>query len=333
MFVPSVTWPDWAIGVGQSAGSSWYHAKPFEVGALAELLRRSINARREAGSVEAETDALMDDFSRSGLVGRSPAMGVVYKLIAHAARSDATVLITGESGTGKELAARAVHGLSSRVNHPFVAVNCSGLTDTLLEAELFGHSRGAYTGAEKARPGYIRAADHGTLLLDEISDLPLAIQAKLLRVLEDSQVTPLGESLPVRVHIRVIAAGQKPLSELVSAGKFRGDLFARLNGLELCLPALRERREEIPFIFGAVLRVVDDNFVLVEGANRVRKHQKPNPMKGTTGGIVDKEMPIHVSNIAIFNAATGKADRVGVKTLADGKRVRVYKSSGEEIKA
>lgn len=169
------------------------------------------------------------------------------------APSDIPLILQGETGTGKEVLARFIHDQSGRPGN-FVAVNCAALPESLAEAELFGHSRGAYTGAEKARPGYIRAADHGTLLLDEISDLPLAIQAKLLRVLEDSQVTPLGESLPVRVHIRVIAAGQKPLSELVSAGKFRGDLFARLNGLELRLPALRERREEIPFIFGAVLR-------------------------------------------------------------------------------
>lgn len=169
------------------------------------------------------------------------------------APSDIPLILQGETGTGKEVLARFIHEQSGRPGN-FVAVNCAALPESLAEAELFGHSRGAYTGAEKARPGHIRSADHGTLLLDEISDLPLAIQAKLLRVLEDSQVTPLGESQPVRVHIRVIAAGQKQLAELVSAGKFRGDLFARLNGLELRLPALRERREEIPFIFGAVLR-------------------------------------------------------------------------------
>lgn len=169
------------------------------------------------------------------------------------AYSDLPLILRGESGTGKEMLARFIHERSGRTG-PFVGVNCAALPESLAEAELFGHSRGAFTGADKARPGYIRAANGGTLLLDEISDLPLAIQAKLLRVLEDSAVTPLGESHPVRVDLRVIAAGQKSLAALVRTGQFRGDLYARLNGLELALPPLRARREEVPYIFGAVLR-------------------------------------------------------------------------------
>lgn len=172
---------------------------------------------------------------------------------AQVAPSDLPLILRGESGTGKEMLARFIHERSQRTG-PFVAVNCAALPESLAEAELFGHSRGAFTGADRARPGYIRSSDGGTLLLDEISDLPLAIQAKLLRVIEDRTVTPLGESRPVGVDLRVIAAGQKSLSTLVSSGKFRGDLYARLNGLEIALPALRERREEIPYIFGAVLR-------------------------------------------------------------------------------
>lgn len=177
----------------------------------------------------------------------------VLRYAEQIAPSDIPLLLQGETGTGKEVLARFIHEQSGR-SGSFVAVNCAALPESLAEAELFGHSRGAFTGADRSRPGYLRAADNGTLLLDEISDLPLPIQAKLLRVLEDSQVTPLGESHPIRVNVRVIAAGQKHLSELVDAGKFRGDLFARLNGLELRLPPLRERREEIPFIFGAILR-------------------------------------------------------------------------------
>jgi two-component system response regulator FlrC len=177
----------------------------------------------------------------------------VLRYAEQVAPSDIPLILQGETGTGKEVLARFIHEHSGRPGK-FVAVNCAALPESLAEAELFGHSRGAYTGADRARLGHLRAADDGTLLLDEISDLPLAIQAKLLRVLEEAEVTPLGESQPVKVHLRVIAAGQKPLSDLVTAGKFRGDLFARLNGLELRLPALRERREEVPFIFGAVLR-------------------------------------------------------------------------------
>jgi transcriptional regulator with PAS, ATPase and Fis domain len=172
----------------------------------------------------------------------------VYKLIAHAARSDAAVLIIGESGTGKELAAHAVHSLSSRKDRPFVAVNCSGLTDTLLEAELFGHTRGAFTGAMTDRAGLIESAEGGTLFLDELASTSPAFQASLLRTLQSGEVRRVGSTTTRCVDVRVIAASNAPLRDLVGAEKFRADLYYRLSVLTIELPPLRDRPGDIELL-------------------------------------------------------------------------------------
>jgi transcriptional regulator of acetoin/glycerol metabolism len=169
-----------------------------------------------------------------------------------AATSDLPVILEGETGTGKERAAQAIHAWSGRPG-PFVAVNCAALPESLAEAELFGYRRGAFTGADRSSPGFFRAADHGTLLLDEVSDLALPLQAKLLRVLEQREVQPLGESRPVPVDVRIIVAGQQSLMEAVRAGKFRADLLARLDGLTVRLPPFRNRREDVVPLFANLL--------------------------------------------------------------------------------
>ncbi|HYP89343.1 MAG TPA: sigma 54-interacting transcriptional regulator, partial [Polyangiaceae bacterium] len=158
----------------------------------------------------------------------------------------------GETGTGKEAVSRAIHDWSGRTG-PFVAVNCAALPQALAEGELFGYRRGAFTGAEQASAGYFRAAQHGTLLLDEVCELPLALQAKLLRVIEQREVHPLGEVKPVKLDVRVLAAAQEPLAQAVAQSRFRADLFARLDGLSVRLPPLRERRAEIPYLFTRLL--------------------------------------------------------------------------------
>ncbi|HXJ22658.1 MAG TPA: sigma 54-interacting transcriptional regulator [Polyangia bacterium] len=168
------------------------------------------------------------------------------------ATSDLPVILEGETGTGKERVADALHRWSGR-DGPFVAVNCAALPDTLAEAELFGYRRGAFTGADRASPGFFRAADRGTLLLDEVSDLPLPLQAKLLRVLEEHEVQPLGEARPVPIDVRVVVAGQQPLMEAVRGGRFRGDLLARLDGITARLPPLRDRREDVLPLFSRLL--------------------------------------------------------------------------------
>jgi DNA-binding NtrC family response regulator len=223
-------------------GASDFIAKPFEVAALAALVRRHLDSRLEfEADTAAEDSTFVNEFSNSGLVGRSAAMVNVYKLIAHAARTEATVLVLGESGTGKELVARAIHDFSPRVDKPFIAVNCSGLTDTLLEAELFGHTRGAFTGATADRSGLFEAADGGTFFLDELASTSANFQASLLRVLQLGEVRRVGSTQTRRVNVRIIGASNAPLPELVAAGTFRPDLFYRLSVLTIELPPLRER--------------------------------------------------------------------------------------------
>jgi transcriptional regulator with AAA-type ATPase domain len=181
-----------------------------------------------------------------------PVLIPLLEPLRQAARTDVPVVIEGQTGSGKEGVARAIHAWSGRTG-PFVALNCAAIPEALAEGELFGYRKGAFTGADRANPGYLRSAHEGTLLLDEIIDLPPALQPKLLRVLEQREVVPLGESRPVPVDVRMVAAAQAPLRDAVTAGKFRGDLFARLDGLALRLPPLRERVEEIPFLFTKLL--------------------------------------------------------------------------------
>lgn len=236
-------------------GATDFIAKPFEVEALASLLRRCLNARPDAAANETvESEAAPDDFSRSGLIGRSPAMVKVYKLIAHAARTDATVLITGESGTGKELTARAIHDFSPRRDKAFIAVNCSGLTDTLLEAELFGHVKGAFTGAAAEREGLFEAANGGTLFLDELASTSAAFQSSLLRVLQSGEVRRVGSTQTRCVNVRVIGASNADLRALAEQGSFRPDLFYRLSVLTIDLPPLRRRAGDIDLLAQHFLR-------------------------------------------------------------------------------
>ena len=244
-----------------SEGASDFIAKPFEISAVAALLKRHLEARREKDKqTNAGDENLPEQFSASGLVGRSPAMVSVYKLVAFAARTTATVLITGESGTGKELVARAVHDLSDRAKQKFVSVNCSGLTDTLLEAELFGYEKGAFTGANQNRAGLFEAADSGTIFLDELASTSANFQASLLRVLQSGEIRRVGATETRRVDVRVIGASNENLPKFIEAGKFRADLYYRLSVLAIELPPLRERMLDVPLLAQHFLRkITPDN--------------------------------------------------------------------------
>lgn len=240
-------------------GASDFIAKPFEMAALMALLKRYLAAQHEAENAEPENETLAQEFSRSGLIGRSPAMVTVYKLIAHAARTDATVLVTGESGTGKELVARAILDFSARNSKPFLAVNCSGLTDTLLEAELFGHTKGSFTGATADRAGLFETADGGTLFLDELAATSAAFQASLLRVLQAGEVRRVGSTQTRHFNVRVIGASNALLDELAAAGSFRADLFYRLSVLTIDLPPLRDRAGDIELLARHFLQQVGND--------------------------------------------------------------------------
>jgi DNA-binding NtrC family response regulator len=230
-------------------GANDFIGKPFDISAVVGLLRRYLEARREAEATpEPAEDGTAASLTRAGLVGRSAPMVMVYKLIAQAARTDATVLIMGESGTGKELVARAIHDFSARKTWPFLSVNCSGLTDTLLESELFGYVRGAFTGAAGEKVGLFEAADGGTLFLDELASTSPAFQASLLRVLQSGEVRRVGSTQARRVNVRVIGASNAPLRDLVAAGNFRSDLFYRLSVLSVELPPLRQRTGDVELL-------------------------------------------------------------------------------------
>ena len=191
-----------------------------------------------------------------GIVGASPVMQKVFDIIENAAQSDAPVIIFGESGTGKELVSRAIHQLGARSNKPFVKVNCASLTESLLESELFGHVRGAYTGAYKDRKGRFEKANGGDLFLDEIGDLPLSTQIKLLRVLEEKVIERVGSSTPIETDVRIISATNQDLPRLVEQGKFRNDFYFRINVIPIMLPPLRERSEDIPLLIESFFRKI-----------------------------------------------------------------------------
>ncbi|XXF75215.1 sigma-54 dependent transcriptional regulator [Myxococcaceae bacterium GXIMD 01537] len=236
------------------AGAFDYLQKPFHPDATVEVVERAMERRRLRLKAEVLGQTSPGpDFSFSGVVGQSPAMQEAHRLLAQAARLDITVLLTGETGTGKELAARAVHFNSTRRERPFVAVNCGALPAELVESELFGHSRGAFTGAAQAKAGLFQEADGGTLFLDEVGDLPLSAQVKLLRVLQEKEVRRVGETRPVQVDVRVVAATHRDLRAAAAQGRFREDLFYRLNVFPVQLPPLRERKEDIALLAAHLL--------------------------------------------------------------------------------
>ncbi len=229
-------------------GAYDYLAKPFQPSEVLLTLRKARERerlRRSNQRLQREVDRAVGE---RPIVAASPVMIEVLELIERAAEYKATVLLTGESGTGKEVLARAIHAQSPRRNEAFVAVNCGAIPENLLESELFGHARGAFTGADRARRGLFAEADGGSLFLDEIGELPASLQVKLLRVLQEEEVRPVGESKPRRVDVRVIAATARDLEREVSEGRFREDLFYRINVLHVRVPALRDRREDIPLL-------------------------------------------------------------------------------------
>jgi two-component system, NtrC family, nitrogen regulation response regulator GlnG len=238
-------------------GAFDYLTKPFDIDEVQLLVDRALSVRRLSRMVENLKDEMRPQFTPgSGLVGKSPAMQEIYKTIGRVAESDANVLLQGESGTGKELIARALHFHSGR-SGPFVAINCSAIPRDLLESELFGHERGAFTGAVERTLGKFEIADEGTLFLDEISEFPLDLQAKLLRVLQEHEFMRVGGREPIRTDARIISATNRDLADLVRRSRFREDLFFRLNVVPISVPPLRLRRTDIPELVRFFIRKIN----------------------------------------------------------------------------
>ncbi len=290
-----------AQSVGE--GAIDYVSKPLTVEQIRAITARAQSFRRGprggADDKQAEPPA-------SAIIGKSPGMLAVYKAIARVAPSNANVLITGASGTGKELVARAIHQHSPRAQQPFTPVNCGSFTETILESELFGHEKGAFTGADATRKGLVEATDGGTLFLDEITETTLGFQVKLLRFIQEQQVRRLGANKYIPVDVRILAASNRDVAALIRQGLFREDLYYRLSVVQIVVPALEERREDIALLVRHFLRQFNsknDRNVSIEGAAVDRLCDMPWP-----GNV--RELENTVNRLAIFAA-------VGQITLAD----------------
>jgi DNA-binding NtrC family response regulator len=247
-----------AVSTIHDLGAFWFLEKPIQAPVLRVLLERAVTQSELAGESERLRRTLSYQGVLGDLVGQSPAMQQVFSLIQQVAPSKASVLITGESGTGKELVARAIHQNSPRKDKPFIAINCAALPETLIESELFGHEKGAFTGAVERRSGCFELAQNGTLLLDELGEMPVGTQAKLLRVLEDSRVRRLGGKDETEVNVRVIASTNRAPEEALKGGQLREDLFYRLNVFHIHLPPLRERKSDIAPIGQALVSLLNE---------------------------------------------------------------------------
>jgi DNA-binding NtrC family response regulator len=268
---------DQAISFVHDLKAFWFLEKPVQPGVMRTLLERAVN---QSALIE-ETERLSRELSYKGvlgdLTGESPCMQEVFSMIRQVAPTSASVFITGESGTGKELVARAIHRLSPRSGGPFVAVNCAALPETLVESELFGHEKGSFTGAVERRIGCFEQAQNGTLLLDELGEMPIGTQAKLLRMIEESKVRRLGGTADIPCSVRVLAATNRPPDQAIRSNHLREDLYYRLNVFHISLPPLRDRRQDIPSIAAAQIRDLNKKH------NCRVTHLNPEVMRWLTG--------------------------------------------------
>jgi DNA-binding NtrC family response regulator len=301
-------------------GAYDYLTKPFDLEQVAEVLRRAL--RRSSTASPAAPDGPSVDSEL--FIGTSPAMQAVFKQIALVAPSDVPVLITGESGTGKELVAQAIHRHSRRKDAPFLPTCLAALSPGLIESELFGHVRGAFTGAEQARQGLLELADGGTVFLDEIGDVPLPVQVKLLRAIEQHEVTPVGDARPRRTDFRVLAATNRPLGELVARGEFREDLFYRLGVFHIHVPPLRERVADIPLLARSFLRAAGTSgrvpALSEEAVRELSSRRWPGNVRELRNAVeraalVARGAEIEASHFPLPSSISAKTDRTSAEDL------------------
>ncbi|PKN29225.1 MAG: two-component system response regulator [Deltaproteobacteria bacterium HGW-Deltaproteobacteria-21] len=266
-------------------GAYDYLTKPLDFDELRLTLERAMDHTRLREENRQLRESIGNRFDRRNIIGRSPAMVRLLETVAQVAPSEATVLITGESGTGKEMIGGAIHFNSPRKDGPFVKINCAAITETLLESELFGHEKGAFTGAYRRKEGRFAQAHGGTLFLDEISEMSMAMQVKLLRVLQDMEITRVGGEGVIKVDVRIVAATNKDLLRLAESGRFREDLYYRLNVVGLTLPPLRERKEDIPLLAQQFLQTFSEkNNKTIKGftpqaMDRIIRHDWPGNVR------------------------------------------------------
>lgn len=256
------------------SGAYDYLTKPLDFDDLRHTLERALDHANLRDENRALKNTLAFSFDQGAVIGQSPPMRRLLEMVSTIAPSEATVLISGESGTGKELIAKMLHANSNRKKGPYVAVNCAALTETLLESELFGHEKGAFTGAERRREGRFLAADKGTIFLDEIGEIPMSMQAKLLRAIQEREIQRVGGDKPIKMDVRILAATNRDLQKEVAEGRFRQDLFYRLNVVSVHIPSLCERKEDIPLLATHFLKVF------------AQKNDKQ--VKGFTPGAMDR---------------------------------------------
>ncbi len=312
-------------------GAFDYVNKPFRTEELLLVLRRALEEselRREVARLRARSG----EGVRGRIIGKTPPMRRVFDLIERVAPTRASVLVTGETGTGKELVARAIHDVSNRSRRPFVPVNCSALTETLLESELFGHRKGAFTGAIASKRGLFESAQGGTLFLDEVSSISPAIQVKLLRVLQERVVTPVGGTEPIAVDFRLVAATNEDLDQKVRSGQFREDLYYRMNVFPIRVPPLRERREDIPLLANAFrLRFAEENGleappILPETLSRMMAYEWPGNVRELEN-VIERSLILHAGARSLpFEPQAGQAVSGGAseRRLMDRARAETW---------
>ena len=303
-----------AFGTAQTAieamkfGAFDYIMKPFDPQKVLAVAETALKAHAEMRAVGDYKPTINSEDYKEGIVGNSPVMQEVFKIIGQVTASDVTVMITGESGTGKELVARSIWKHSHRANKPFIAVNCAAIPDNLIESELFGHEKGSFTGATGQRIGKFEQCDGGTIFLDEIGDMALATQTKILRVLQQGDIQRVGGTETIRVDVRIIAATNKDIEEMVRAKTFREDLYYRLNVVRIRMPALRERAEDIPSIVDYVLQTLEKTKkarvkkVAPEAMSVLSRHRWPGNVR-------------ELENVVYRSAVIAQGDTVLVKDL------------------
>ena len=317
-------------------GAYDYVTKPLDPDDIAHLVQNALAHRRADQENERLRDTVAEVTRPNELVGQSAAMVRVFEAIQTVGPTDATVLVTGESGTGKELIARALHYASPRRFHPLVAIHCGALTETLLESELFGHEKGAFTGAQYRKKGKFEIAEGGTVFLDEIGDVSLRTQTDMLRVLQEREIVRVGGNQPIKVDFRCVAATNKPLEQLVDEGKFRPDLFYRLNVFRIEIPALRERREDIPLLVTHFVRKFSREMnkritrVSPRAMDALQQHNWPGNIRELENAVeramvVAQEPELHEGDFVIGRGITSPAPLPDCKTLDDMERLHILR--------